>query len=456
MKHTTPSPHSPLPLRRGITLLEVLVSMFVLLFGLMGVAAVFPVASFYVTKGEQFDVSSSVVNRSFDELRARGMLQPSAWWYGEVTAGANTVLPGRSARYFTTRPDLAFSAGVQANVFNLPTAPQTNPTGVVGPGHAFVIDPAGSNEAQGLGGGGDLFPYTFVEVDESNDALRRFQNNPWSGVGLTGSRWPVRRVTFWQESPTGAGQIAMPNAVADKIFTLRDDLAVEVPDAGDQPSTLAWQIDQNGTPANTLDDIPLQAQSNGAYSWIATVVPTGLASRDALQLSDNGYGDYLYDVSVVTFHRRVPLPSVETERLVRAELLPGGELLVYSNPMSNPGDDALIADVDEAVKDIREGNWIALTGVNPQNGQFLMRWVRVLSVAAETERQVDLLGFEGGSLTIPARRLFVTDPDWPDNLITPIGGDGVAPDLRAIMLPGAVSVVTRQVRMEAPSAWSVN
>ncbi|MEM9353604.1 MAG: prepilin-type N-terminal cleavage/methylation domain-containing protein [Planctomycetota bacterium] len=470
MNCTTPALYSRLPLRRGITLLEVLVSMFVLLFGLMGVAAVFPVASFYVTKGEQSDASSSVSNRAFDEIRARGMLRPEAWWYAPSTEQqgdsvlAGTGVAGVNVPRFFLQPDQQNAPAsftppptYAPNSFNNLSAANG---GVAGPGHAFVLDPAGAAEGYATLPAPlerlDLFPYTFAEADDRAGKGNLYQLNPWNNPGqplsLSGQRWPVRRVTLRGDDLEGA----MRSIVGEKIFTLRDDLAVDVPDDGDLPSTLAWQIDQNGTPNDFTDDVAMQPQFGGAYSWIVSVVPTTTAARDALQLSDIGSGDYLYDVSIVTFYRRVALPSNESERLSRAELLPGGELLIYFNPTPRGRDDELVADVDEAVKEIREGNWIALTGVNQNNGAFIMQWYRVLSIESETnEAEITDVGLR--QQTLPARRLFLAGPDWPSPAAYSASiNNATAHDLRAIILPGAISVVTRQVRMEAPSAWSVN
>ena len=69
-------------LRRGISLIEVLISMFVLLFGLMGVAAIFPVGNYYVVEGEKYDQGSALIQNALEEIEARGLLRPEAWLYG--------------------------------------------------------------------------------------------------------------------------------------------------------------------------------------------------------------------------------------------------------------------------------------------------------------------------------------------------------------------------------------
>ena len=80
-------------LRRGISLLEVLISMFVLLFGLMGVAAIFPVGNHYAGRGEQFDRGSALAESAFADLKARGMLKPELWYYANHPVADAQIVP---------------------------------------------------------------------------------------------------------------------------------------------------------------------------------------------------------------------------------------------------------------------------------------------------------------------------------------------------------------------------
>src|SRR5215207_700910 len=77
--------------RRGISLLEVLISMFVLLFGLMGVASIFPVGNHYAGKGEQYDRGAALADQAFADIKARGMLNPSAWIYPDAATGTGVL-----------------------------------------------------------------------------------------------------------------------------------------------------------------------------------------------------------------------------------------------------------------------------------------------------------------------------------------------------------------------------
>ena len=66
--------------RRGITLLEVLISMFVLLIGLMGVAAMIPAGRFEILQGTKGDQAAMVGRAAFRDLKVRGYLNPASWY----------------------------------------------------------------------------------------------------------------------------------------------------------------------------------------------------------------------------------------------------------------------------------------------------------------------------------------------------------------------------------------
>src|SRR5215213_2097491 len=77
------TPQSPAPNprpRRGLSLTEVLIAMGILTLGLLGVASVFPVGSFYMQKADNYDISSSLAQEAMNELETRGWLDPWAWF----------------------------------------------------------------------------------------------------------------------------------------------------------------------------------------------------------------------------------------------------------------------------------------------------------------------------------------------------------------------------------------
>src|SRR6476661_1263948 len=66
--------------RRGLSLTEVLIAMGILTLGLLGVASVFPVGSFYMQKAEISDKASAIAQSVMNDIELRGMLNPRAWY----------------------------------------------------------------------------------------------------------------------------------------------------------------------------------------------------------------------------------------------------------------------------------------------------------------------------------------------------------------------------------------
>lgn len=217
---------------RGISLMEVLISMFVLLFGLMGVAAIFPVGNHYVIEGEKYDLGQLMAENAFEELQARGILRPELWWYSDDAGEVNTV----TGTTLFIQPSGAANPGY------------FNADPIQGSGHAFVIDPLGT--ANG------------AEVHFPSEADIKSNLSPWnpppSGPSISGTLWPVRRMTLPIPDPNNPGfPQKMTTAVAETIFRLRDDLAVEMPERDDVPSIQRWvtaDIDNNGNANNTPND----------------------------------------------------------------------------------------------------------------------------------------------------------------------------------------------------------
>lgn len=427
--------------RRGISLLEVLISMFVLLFGLMGVASLFPVGSHYAAQGEQFDRSTALSDAAFDELLARGMLKPESWLYGNPLKNANNATYNDTTVSANTANNDVEVINPNTKLFNL-TLP------AVGPGRAFVIDPVGA--AAAIDPQAQYFPFWNYLVDAPNVGMpSAWQTAPatWPNPAnwpIQEDAWPIRRVTLPAPEYASARPFqVLPLLVADTIFSLHDTLSVELPDEDDRPAIQRWKtVDPDGAPEepdDPRDDILLRRQYEANYTWLASVVPVTNEGLAALQPASSQYGSKAYDVSVAVFHRREEAPSDTSERLLEAEYLAGGELILFNR---NNDDDGAQA-VDDALEDIRPGNWIAVAGVNQTNGNFLMKWYRLLSLDNETEI-IDNVTVGTNTQTVRGRRAMLDGPEWPENPLVP----GFSPNLRAILLPGIVSVTTRSIPMQ--------
>ena len=109
---------------RGISLLEVLVSMFILLFGLVGVASLFPVGKYHMQQATQYDRSAAVGQRAFEEIRVRGLLRPDRW---NLQNGARFIdQPNWRTRAVFFDP-LAVAPPANSSTVALSTAANTSP-----------------------------------------------------------------------------------------------------------------------------------------------------------------------------------------------------------------------------------------------------------------------------------------------------------------------------------------
>ena len=219
-----PTPHS----RSGISLIEVLISMFVLLFGLLGVASFFPVGQHFVQKGDRLDRVAAVGQAAANDMATRGILRSDQWLQVHKNDPDEPLLNPADNQSFSRTVGVA-------------------------------IDPLGT--AAGYEQGVD------------SDLLRFF---PFAG-GDT----PLIRATIRDT----AGR--MRRQVAELIFQSRDDLAISIPDQGDEASNVLFEDDGNN---------PLRRQSIGGYSWLVTISP---AYTDA----DN---DGLLELATGNISRRAP------------------------------------------------------------------------------------------------------------------------------------------------------
>lgn len=240
----------------------------------------------------------------------------------------------------------------------------------------------------------------------------------------------------------------MTPRVAETMFRLHDDLASSLPEADDRPSVQQWKVNERGTLNYPVDDIPLARSYAGSYSWLATIVPAASpkGSGTAIDYPANyllptraEFDNAQYDVSVAVFHKRDLSDLAKSERAIAAELFLGADLVVFSTAATEA---AAIEEVDNALADIRAGQWIALAGVRP-NGQFLLKWYKILSLDDETD-DVTVTDVANPSSTIDTkgRHLQLDGPDWPAD-----GASSIA-NLRAILLPGVIGVSTQSLTME--------
>jgi len=326
---------------------------------------------------------------------------------------------------------------------------------------------AGGTTMMKLGG---VFPSSVTALPASPPSYGQ-EWWPWCDNLSLGPQWPVRRVTFRQPGPPSLPtNQPLEGWVADRDFSTRDDLALELPNEHDKPVKQRVQaVDLNGDNKKDMTEV-MARQSRGEYSWIVTVAPQSAEASDALATDPSAY---TYDVSVVVFYKRVlpasPKDSVEmqvalkdvqkNERTAQAKILTtglsGGEILLTRN---TPTDVQASYEPDESPFDnLKTGNWIMLCGPHPNSTKnrplMVSHWYRVLAIEGKGKK-LDANGAITNDTTQPDRRVVsLRGPEWPWQPWQ-TGASSHLSDYLYVCIPsGAVAVHAKTIRLEGNSVF---
>ena len=468
--------------RSGVSLAEVLISMGILTVGLLGAAAMFPVGGHYMQTGDIADRSGAIAQAALDDAIVRGHLDPENWVVLDIDGVSFTNPNGdgpspnamhlQSLREALRELPRNYANANTGQTFGLSEGLYRN----IIYGSAFVIDPLGfASTLNTTDENGNPIRGVWQSLQQSdNDSrpLRRFPASAdlaynatrWNAHQLMGNSWPVRRVTttinpeiFNLFARNNSYQL-LQSPAAEVLFSSDDDHAVIFPESEDDPSRSRWETWRAGT---NNGPYPATRQPRGDYSWLISVSPGSARARDALATQPDAYP---YDVSVVVFHKRVLGlgydGALEAERLVNARVVTtgtsGGELLLESR-----GEDG---ETQSPFEELRTGQYVMLCGPDPQstvnNPKLVLQWYRVLTIEDEGSPKLD-----GSSDTYTLDRdirvlVSLRGPDWPWLPASETGGvlgdtDLLSNDLRVAIIPGAVAVHTKTMRLESGSAWSV-
>jgi hypothetical protein len=213
------------------------------------------------------------------------------------------------------------------------------------------------------------------------------------------------------------GNLADPNvrlALAERIFRWRDDLQFDMPGERTERPRQQFRLATGAVgfgPLTTAAEIasdPLMAspeqvaEAEGAYSWMATVMP---------DLSESGLGPLhrKYVVSTVVFYNRDLTPQRELSCGVNA--LGGSEFTLYVPSPPPPGYDTDA--VREKLMGLKQGDWILLRGRNASN-VYSFKWYRVAALG-----DFDPIAQPGQN----GRRLVtLAGPDWDPSFLPANGG----------------------------------
>jgi len=455
--------------RHGISLLEVLISIFVMTVGLLGLAALIPVGRFEVLEAAKLDRGATLGKQAYREVLLRGMLKPY------------TILPPFSSPSNPNIEWLAYNASQKQLQDAIIAAPPIPNPGAL-PAYRFALgstalqppfaidplmfaDPRNYDAVWGSPASGtptpDTFPYNY-----QNDAV---------AAGLQQQRLPrIPRLSLGQLAfknvTWSQAQQELAFAVADRLFTGHDDLSFVI--AGDQDARPIQQYqmlvkDSNGPTTSTDFQQQLVTKraapmSVGDFSWLLTVSP---AVNETLRFDANGNPVYsaqnmrTLDVSVVVFYKRpiTLLPDDGNEPPAERTVS-----LSFAGSGIGGGSAHLSTDEDHKhyLRNLRPNQWILVTGrlrtdvTTANSGPFIdkapvvAKWYRIVSV--DDGAGID----EPGE---PHRDITLDGPDWNTSPMEPgkFKFDDLNPstngewDMAASVFDGVIAVYDRTVTLQS-------
>jgi len=413
---------------RGVSLMEVLIAMFVLSMGLLGVAAVIPLAGHEMLQAFKADRSSACAQAALRDARVRGMLNPHKWEGYDATGAWKAI--GLSQPNFGNEP---YHSGERGFEF----------------GESYAIDSLYMTECYG-----NTVPWQHYADFPYNPSL--------PGSSFYG-RWSrLKRVTF--------SEIGRSNPLlARAVFMWHDDKLFPLPDDETQrPEQLVRAVRHPGPPEHVQ---PLQSEFKGDYSWLMTVTPSAehvdfVVAPTAYSFSRNSS---LYTVSVAVFYKRdMTEPNgfdtdgdgrpdeTPAERQVWVQFLGGGlgggdvRLHVQGDPAdANTWAPAHYLDVKENEWLLVSGGYTAVRRYEKPAQRFCQvpvgvhKWYRIVAVG-ETMVGQDYDG--DGTPDPPWREVTLAGPDWnADNWCFIVGGKARA---CAALFNGVVAVHSTDVKLD--------
>lgn len=404
--------------RSGLSIIEVLVSIGILVLGLLGVVALIPIAAQHLRRGMALDDATAVSRGGLAEFQARGGNNIQKWLRSLPNPPGTPFQPVGGVMNSLT--------GIQTSAPFYSDGTTPNPF-YAAPSWAFCIDPM-------------MYETVIVQDGTNRDtAFFPYQGNgsaldlPTIRAGQQRSNFGrMLRVTLnwnpadWRNLAAATTQ-NLNVGLANSMCVSADDLLLSRP--GDDQ--LSITVSQDESPASQFDvtmsswddtsSTPVKRNAEGKMSWFATMVPLPGSVAD---------GARYYTLSIAVCERRdmvidatrVDLTSigdqqqqdVESERTCGVRFigggLNGGEVqLVSHDPDPNRGLKSLAR--------LREGNWILISGPGPNDPTtnpgvpndpldrtgHIFYWYRISSI----EQDPTLVSGQA------IRNATLRGPDWP-------------------------------------------
>ncbi|UUO05257.1 prepilin-type N-terminal cleavage/methylation domain-containing protein [Blastopirellula sp. J2-11] len=385
--------------RRGITLVEVLMSTMVVMLGILGLISLIPLGSHLAERGTRSDRVASIGRRVQREAKVYGMMNPDSW-----LDPLKSPTPVDQTRFRTS----ASSLPVRQSYLIDPM---------------FFIDSATQRQ---------FFPYDTTATPQ----MRRLS------LGSYNASFP------FMESR------------AERAFVSDDDYGVGTAGGYERPKDREEPLLQKFF---TRGGTNIRRQSQGTYSWAIMLVPEASSTRVNTSTGGNmppfataAAGSTTgnsqpptdqYVMSTIIFqNRQGDIPTSAdiagaTERGLLNERVLTVETGSFISGGGTTGEIQLTAGTPELL-DMKTGDWICLTvrvtrtiGSNMYYWGDNFKWYRVVAMDEIEEVTV------GSKYDL---RLTLDGPDW----------NAMDPPTQAIYVEDVVGVYERKVRLETGSPWT--
>jgi hypothetical protein len=425
----------------GVTLVEVLFAMVIVLVGLLGVAALIPLA------GRQANDSYTITHASAEGQN---------WYRNLLFRNLKEPQP--------TQPWLVADDVTTGSLVSVPTP------SLLDANEAYCIDPLfwSGQPVSNTGGIGlydstvtgafrrAYFPYFTTNYSPFSLPISNDTTRP---VNVSWAFQPrMHRVTF----PSAAGGLLpIPAKVAESLFTTSDDLVVPKDEKDESLNGILGYFN------NAVGGIG-QVASQRNLSWMATLVPMEI---DSATRPDS------YTLSIIVFNRRnrrfeapgspIPYdapPDDERTALVIVPAPTSGSALPNSNYSFSGGNgfSAGLIGAEYGERKVGAGSWVMLsrqfTFPGSGNVRHIHKWFKV--VAANAKVSTPPTAIQNGSggyddpftgASIPANNLWyqqvnLMGPDWIFQI--PVSGTTPLEPTIATIVPDVVAVYERVIQVK--------
>jgi hypothetical protein len=372
--------------RRGISLLEIMISIGVVGIGLLGVASMIPLAHHKAAQGVREERKSLFGKRAYREFFIQEFHRPGSF----VSAGQGT-------------PYWIWLGG--QNPYDI----YSGMTGQIVP-QTYCFDPHWVSARLALSQSSRAFPEIAppaAQVPRVTVLAYRPENFRESLI-MQGAA-PVLA------SNRAMALVANPRPIsfvhAEQIFRLHDDIDVILPK---NPNEIARQNYLSESFGAYAQPVGVKQLASGSFSWMATLVPELNSTINPMNPNQIApYATNRYRLSIVIFNQRNLLSTFAEEVVAQVESPPNSMLGGMSKEIviSEIGPNPPITE-NVGVRHIRQGDWLALVQkvpMPPPLGLFTrLQWYQVTS----TDEQ------DGD--TVLMRQLSLSGPDWNPDWSQPI------------------------------------